>query len=324
MALTNSKSILVYAPEYNTNLSDYGVDKPFALDRGRLVLEKLASDFGMKIPVQKPQLISETDLALVHSKSYLDSLHSSDVWAKLFEFKGDEYRPENAKIPLHQIYDDIRLKCGGTLAACETALKEGLAANLGGGYHHAFPDQGRGFCALNDIAVSIRSVQKRNLADRVLVVDLDYHQGDGTALAFQGDHSVFTLSVHSEEGWPEEKQRSDLDIAIKSEDSHLYLEKTRDAINQCLKNFAPDLVLFVAGSDPYELDVLPGTRFLQLSEETLKLRDHFVIDTFSARNIPLAMVFAGGYGPHVWKVHFNAVKHLLISAGVLNEESAAR
>ncbi len=310
-----AQRILIYSPSYNTNLSEYGIDKPFALDRGQSVLDALAGDLGGVVAYSMPEPVSVDDMLRVHTAAYLDSLNNTEVWKELFEFTPEEYDPRRAIKPLPELLDDIRLKCGGTLLAAERALDHGMAANLGGGYHHAFPERGRGFCAIHDIAVAIRSLQQRGRIKTALVVDLDFHQGDGTAVIFKDDPSVFTLSVHSHEGWPEEKQESTLDVSIYSSETDLYQQKVEDAVNRALSSFAPDLVIYVAGSDPYELDVLPGTKFLQLSLAQMQDRDGFVIKTFADRGIPLAMVFAGGYGPHVWEVHYFAVKHLLERAG---------
>jgi acetoin utilization deacetylase AcuC-like enzyme len=311
------ESILVYSPEYNTDLTEYGVNKPFALDRGQCVLDALEREHGYCLGYLTPDPVPIEDLCLVHTAEYLESLRHPGVWQGLFEFTPEEYDPSRAKKQLNELFDDIRLKCGGTLLAAEAALARGLSANLGGGYHHAFPDRGRGFCAIHDIAIAIRSLQRRGRITKAMVVDLDFHQGDGTAVIFHHDPTVFTLSVHSMEGWPEEKQQSTLDVPIASHEIHLYQQKVESAVQQALASFAPDLVVYVAGSDPYELDVLPGTRFMNLSLRQMDARDKFVIDTFADRGIPLAMVFAGGYGPHVWEVHFLAVRHLLRRAGLL-------
>jgi acetoin utilization deacetylase AcuC-like enzyme len=303
--------MLIYSPKYNTDLNLFGLNKPFALDRGQMVLDKLEKDTGKPVAYQEPALISFDDLKLVHSKKYLESLANVPVWEEIFELSDQDYNKTNAQYPLNELLDDIRLKCGGTKLACELALKHGLAANLGGGYHHTFPDRGRGFCVLHDIAVAIKSLQKRKLVERVMVVDTDFHQGDGTALVFKGDPNVFTFSIHSQEGWPEEKQESSLDVPVFQGEENLYQNKLETGLKQALAEFSPGFVVYVAGSDPYELDVLPGTRFLNLSLEQLEQRDKFVISRFHKLKIPLAMVFAGGYGPHVWQVHYQAVKHLL-------------
>lgn len=303
--------MLVYSPHYNTDLALFGIDKPFALDRGELVLRELAKEFGKSFEVLQPEPITTDEILLVHTKRYLDSLSDVQTWLHTFEFSEAEYHPQQAKKPLTALLDDILLKSGGTKLACELALRTGLAANLGGGYHHAFPDEGRGFCVIHDIAIAINSLRRAKRLEKAMVIDLDFHQGDGTALIFRDDPNVFTLSVHSHEGWPDEKQESDLDVAILESDTSEYLNRTRDAVLHALKIFSPELVVFVAGSDPYEKDVLPGTRFLKLSLETLEERDKFVIDICVERGIPLAMVFAGGYGPDVWQVHHRAVRHLV-------------
>ena len=314
------QTILVWAPRYDTDLAALGIEKPFALDRGELVLKELEKDYGQQIPVIEPKPITDEDLLLVHTPQYLQTLHESNTWKEIFELSEEEYFPERATRPLTDLLDDIKFKSGGTLLAVELALQHGLAANLGGGYHHAFPDHGHGFCAIHDIAIAICSVQKRGLVKRVMVVDLDFHQGDGTAVTFANDPNVFTLSVHSEEGWPETKQKSSLDVGIMSRDADRYLEKTKQALSEALKQFEPELVVYVAGSDPYELDVLSGTSFIRLPLETMKQRDEMVIDLFVDKCVPLAMVFAGGYGPHVWKVHYLAVVHLLKRAGILDAQ----
>jgi acetoin utilization deacetylase AcuC-like enzyme len=310
--------MLVYSPRYNTDLASYGIDKPFALDRGQKVLDALAEEFGGEAAsYDEPRPISEADILRVHTPAYLATLSKTSTWLEIMEFKKHEYFPEKAIHPLNALIDDIKLKCGGTLHAAELALQHGLAANLGGGYHHAFPDQGRGYCVLHDIAIAIRTLQSTGKIRQAMVIDLDFHQGDGTARVFAGDASVFTLSVHSQEGWPDEKQQSSLDVGLLESQTSEYLPRTRAALDEALRRFSTDLVIYVAGSDPYELDVLPGTRFLKLTLDELDERDRLVIDRFADLGIPLAMVFAGGYGPHVWEVHFRAVRHLLHRVGIV-------
>ncbi len=313
---------LVFAPEYNTDLAAFGIDKPFALDRGELVLQKLKQDFGYDIPTLRPEPLTDEEILLVHTKRYVHSLREAATWVDLFEFKDFEYKPDAAAKPLPALIDDIRIKSGGTKLACELALDRMLAANLGGGYHHAFPDQGRGFCVIHDIAIAIKILLEQKRIERAMVIDLDFHQGDGTALVFKDDPHVFTLSVHSKEGWPDEKQNSDLDIEIGENEADTYLDRTKQGVLASLENFKPDLVVFVEGSDAYEKDVLPGTRFLRLPLATMWQRDKWVIDTCFDLGIPLAMVFAGGYGPDVWEVHYGAVKHLLIQSGERSSPSA--
>lgn len=307
---------LVFCPAYNTDLPAYGLNKPFALDRGELVLKALAEEHGCDLPVSTPEPLSMEDVLLVHSLAYLETLEQEQTWLDIFELKADELQRDTATKALPELIEDFLLKSGGTLQAARLALRHGLAANLGAGYHHAFPEQGRGFCVINDVAIAIRKLQKEKLIKTAMIVDLDFHQGDGTAKTFSGDPSVFTLSVHSEEGWPEEKQVSSLDVGILESEKETYLPRMKAALLEALSQFTPDLVMFIAGSDVYEKDILPGTKYLRLPLSVLKERDEFVIDVFKSRGIPLAMVFAGGYGPHVWQVHHLAVRHLLQSSGI--------
>ena len=318
------KTNLVFSSRYKTPLSDFGFDKPFALDRGEMVLKRLSEDIGAPVPYLEPDPITDEQVLLVHTPEYLKTLAIPKTWIDLFEFRESEYFPERATRPLPSIIDDFKLKSGGTLKASELSLDIGLAANLGGGYHHAFPDQGRGYCPINDIAIAIRHLQKIGKIKKALIVDLDFHQGDGTAVAFRNDDSVFTFSVHSKEGWPEVKQQSDLDIPIKEIEKEKYLEKTRAGLKLALSKFAPDMVIYVAGSDPYEKDVLPGTSFFRLPLSVMKARDELVIDTFADLGISLASVFAGGYGPDVWEVHYLSTRRLLERSGLSFGKTTSR
>ena len=316
MTQKSSDSILVWSERYPLDLNAFGIQKPFAVDRGLMVLNKLGEDV-MPVPYFEPATATREDLLLVHTPEYLSSLESSETWKEIFELKTTEYFPERATRPLVDLYEDIKLQTGGTMRSVDIALERGLSANLGGGFHHGYADKGTGFCGMNDIAVAIRSAQKRNLVKKVLVVDLDFHQGDGTAVIFGGDKDVFTYSVHSEEGWPEEKQKSDLDVGILSAEQHLYLEKSAEGLDKALSAFDPELVIYLAGSDPYEKCALPGSHFIKRPLAEMRKRDEMVLDLFHKRKTPLAMVFAGGYGPHVWEVHYYAVRHLLALAGVI-------
>jgi acetoin utilization deacetylase AcuC-like enzyme len=311
---------LVFSERYNTDLASFGIDKPFALDRAELVLRKLREELPGLV-CHAPVPLTEDDILSVHTLEYLHSLGQDQTWQEIFELKPEDYRPDTARFPLHEILEDIKLKSGGTNIAIDLALTNGLAANLGGGYHHAFADRGRGFCSINDVAIGIRTALRSGRAKQVLIVDLDFHQGDGTASIFKDEPRVFTLSVHSAEGWPENKQISSLDVPILESENRLYLEKTEGAIDEALRRFAPDLVLYVAGSDPYEKDVLPGTKFIRLSLDEIRKRDRYVIDIFAKMGIPLAMVFAGGYGPDVWEVHYWATRRLLERSGHIVESA---
>ena len=191
---------------------------------------------------------------------------------------------------------------GATIAAVRSALVDGVAANLAGGTHHAYADKGSGFCVFNDVAVATRLAQaewgRRHGPQRshlqVAVIDLDVHQGNGTAHIFQHDKSVFTLSLHGEKNFPFRKEAGDLDVALPDGcgDSE-YLAALEQALQALADRFEPDLVIYLAGADPFEGDRLGR---LKLSADGLEARDRRVFDWCHARRLPMAFVMAGGYG----------------------------
>jgi acetoin utilization deacetylase AcuC-like enzyme len=197
-----------------------------------------------------------------------------------------------------------RRSVGATVAAARCALSEGVSANLAGGTHHAYADRGSGFCVFNDVAVAARLMQAewsrahRGTAPlRVAIIDLDVHQGNGTASILQTDANTFTLSVHAEHNFPFRKERSDLDVPLPDGClDPVYLEAVEEALVELERRFSPSLVLYLAGADPYEHDRLGR---LKLSKAGLKQRDEMVLSWCGQRRIPLAMAMAGGYGHNI-------------------------
>lgn len=182
---------------------------------------------------------------------------------------------------------------GGTLAACRTALIEGVAANLAGGTHHAYPDHGEGFCVFNDCAVAARAMQAEALAEKILILDCDVHQGNGTASIFSSDPSVFTFSIHGAKNFPFHKEESDLDIALDDgSDDQTFLTALRSALAQILPRFQADLVIYLAGSDPFIGDRLGR---LAMTKAGLAERDLMIFETCQNAGLPVAVVMAGGY-----------------------------
>ena len=186
-----------------------------------------------------------------------------------------------------------RLSAAGTLLAARIALERGLALNMAGGSHHAGPDYGAGYCVFNDVAVAARRLLDEGLARRVLVVDCDVHQGDGTARIFAEEPRVFTLSLHAAKNFPARKAVSDLDVALADGTGDAdYLARLADALDEALARVAPDLVFYNAGVDPWEGDRLGR---LALSREGLRRRDRLVLETLRARGLPVAAALGGGY-----------------------------
>ncbi|MGH9559582.1 MAG: histone deacetylase family protein, partial [Bryobacteraceae bacterium] len=181
--------------------------------------------------------------------------------------------------------------------------------NIGGGFHHAFPGHGEGFCAIHDVAVAIRMLQRETLIKRAMVIDCDVHDGNGTAAIFAGDPTVFTLSIHQLNNYPSIKPPSNLDINLEDGvGDQEYLEKLEVACHKALSEFHPDLVMYIGGADPYREDQLGG---LNLTIEGLKSRDRLIFDLASEYRAPVAVALAGGYARHVEDtvtIHCNTVK----------------
>ena len=185
------------------------------------------------------------------------------------------------------------LAAGGTTLAGRLALDDGVGVNIGGGFHHAFPGHGEGFCAINDIAVAIRSLQQRGAIRKALVVDADVHQGNGTASIFATEPTVFTISIHQFHNYPAQKPPSTVDIHLPDGvGDQEYINKLSAATETAIAGFQPDLLLYLAGADPYFEDQLGG---LSLSIEGLKERDRMVMETALRHRVPVAVTLAGGY-----------------------------
>jgi acetoin utilization deacetylase AcuC-like enzyme len=185
------------------------------------------------------------------------------------------------------------LCAGGTLGTARCALSEGVAVHLGGGFHHAFPDHGEGFCLINDVAIAIAALRRDGVLGRALVVDLDVHQGNGTAAIFAGVPEVFTFSMHQESNYPAWKPPSDLDLGledgVKDEE---YLALLSRHLPDIVDAHEPELAVYLAGADPYAEDQLGG---LALTRDGLRRRDALVLETCRERDVPVAVTLAGGY-----------------------------
>ena len=267
---------IVFSPAYEVDIGPH----VFPTSKYRHVRDRLAAECGLREPIA-PKAADRQTLAAVHTDAYLDDL------------RGARHT--------HEIVEWFVISCGGTIEASRRALSLGWAAHVGGGFHHAFADRAEGFCYLNDIAVAARAMQREGLAGRIAVVDVDVHQGNGTAEIFEGDRSVFTFSIHQEDNYPV-KARSDIDIGLVSFDpsrsgspyvnDSLYLERLEEGVAATLEAARPELVLYVAGADPYEMDQLGGFR---VSRAGLARRDALVFRMCREHAIPVVVTLAGGY-----------------------------
>ena len=212
-----------------------------------------------------------------------------------------------------QMVERSRRSAGATVAATKTALKEGVAANLAGGTHHAYRDAGSGFCVFNDSAIAARTIQKEiSPSLKVAVIDLDVHQGNGTASILQHDDSIFTLSVHGENNFPFKKEASDLDLGLADGcNDETYLHSLENCLDQLDTRFKADCLIYLAGADPHEGDRLGR---LQVSKEGMCLRDEMVFQYALSRQLPIAFSMAGGYGKEIEStvdIHFQTIKTAL-------------
>lgn len=225
-------------------------------------------------------------LALAHHPHYIHRVATGALSSDEQRAIGFPWSP--------QMVERSRRSSGATIAACRAAFAEGVAVNLAGGTHHAHADRGEGFCVFNDAAIAARLMQAERRAARVAIVDLDVHQGNGTASILEKDDSVFTLSLHGENNYPFEKARSDLDIALPDgTDDTAYLAHLDAAIDALFARFDPQLIIYLAGADPHEGDRLGR---LKLTAEGLAQRDRRVLEAARSRRLPVAIAMAGGYG----------------------------
>ncbi|KAJ8404714.1 hypothetical protein AAFF_G00335770 [Aldrovandia affinis] len=247
-----------------------------------------------------PNLASEELLGCVHTKEYLDNFINGKI---------EEKEQRRTGFPWSEgLVRRCRYETGGTVLAVEIAWRRGLACSTAGGTHHAFPGYGAGFCLLNDLAVAAKHWTGTSTPRRkVLIVDLDVHQGDGTAFIFREDPDVFTFSVHCGNNFPVRKQQGDLDISmdVGVEDKE-YLATVQTHLPGLLESFRPDLVLYDAGVDPHWRDELGK---LRLTDQGLYQRDLYVIDAVVKRGIPVATVVGGGYSRDIDSL---AIRHSIV------------
>jgi acetoin utilization deacetylase AcuC-like enzyme len=273
----------------------------FPMAKYRLLRERLEASGAF--PAQDfvvPAAASDAELERAHCPAYVSRVKSGQLDAAEMRAIGFPWTAA--------MVERSRRSAGATLGAARAALREGCAANLAGGTHHAFRDRGEGFCVFNDAAIAARAMQAEGLARRVVVVDCDVHQGNGTASIARGDETLFTFSIHGGRNFPFAKEESDLDIELADgtgDDEYLWhLER---GLDEALERAAPDLALYLAGADPYADDRLGR---LKLSKWGLARRDNHVLGVLEARGIPVAIAMAGGYARNIAdsaEIHANTI-----------------
>jgi acetoin utilization deacetylase AcuC-like enzyme len=295
------KQIYPFSFIYNDNYwADLG-EHVFPVVKYKLIYEALLRRGAKKENFLSPQLASEEDLLLVHTPKYLKKLKTGDLSPSEILTLELPYSPGLLEFAL--------LFVGGTILAAEKALEDGLAVHIGGGFHHAFPDHGEGFCVLNDVAVALEKMKEEGKVERAMVVDCDLHQGNGNAFIFAKRDYAFTFSLHQMDNYPAHKPSSSMDVGLWTGDGdEKYLSKLRSNFPRLYQDFQPELIFYLAGADPYEKDQLGG---LRLTMEGLRERDRIVIEEARKLSLPVAILFAGGYSSQVKdtvSIHLNTVK----------------
>jgi acetoin utilization deacetylase AcuC-like enzyme len=288
---------LAYHEGYDLRLGEHVFQsQKFRMVRDALLAEGIA-DSGDFL---SPEPATDEDILRVHTADWVDKLKNDKLSIA-----------ERVRLEIPYSQAAVRgfwLAAGGSILAARCAVRDGFGFNIGGGFHHAFPGHGEGFCMIHDVAVAIRRLQADGTLERVLVVDTDVHQGNGTAAIFAGDATVFTLSLHQENNYPEPKPPSDLDVNLADGvGDEQYLELLDKALAEAFRRFSPQMLFYIGGADPYREDQLGG---LTLSMRGLQERDALVFADARVRGLPVAVAFAGGYARQVEdtvRIHVNTV-----------------
>jgi acetoin utilization deacetylase AcuC-like enzyme len=273
----------------------------FPIKKYRALYEKLLLLGAKKEDFILPEPVSDEDVLLVHSARYVKKLRTASL--------------SSAEIAMIELPFSLELvhfawlMTGGTILTARLALERGVAVHLGGGFHHAFHDHGEGFCVLNDIAIAVEALKKEGAAQRIMVVDCDLHQGNGTAHILSGKDYAFTFSIHQMDLYPSGKPLSTVDVGLWAGDGdEEYLSALRAHFPRLYREYKPDLVFYLAGADPFERDQLGG---LRLTKDGLRKRDLIVIGEARRLRLPVAVVLAGGYAVELEDtvaIHLNTIR----------------
>jgi acetoin utilization deacetylase AcuC-like enzyme len=304
--------VLIYSPSYGVDIGPH----VFPTEKYRRVHEQLmAEGWAPQSETFHPPVAQRALLELAHTTEYLDDL----------EALRQTPRTVDAEMPLgREIVEFFRRSVEGTCVAAHSALARRAAVHVGGGFHHAMADHAEGFCYLNDVAVAIRQLQKGGRVRRAAVVDVDVHQGNGTARIFESDASVFTLSLHQQQNYPTPKATSTLDLGLDNDTNDDEYDAALTGALASVWAHEPEIVIMVAGADPYIDDQLGG---LALTLDGLERRDRRVLEGCASRNIPVVVTFGGGYARRLEdtvRIHACTCRIALAIAGLSPSASPGR
>lgn len=319
--------MIIYHPELSPKWRDYGILIPLSASRSQQVFDALLSRGHKleKLSLNELPVLSKNDLLLAHDPQFIERLYSDEFFnefAYCFEIldeKGNyvRYDPDQATKNLSSFMEEILLHVAGSYHAMNCSLLESnknkFSFFLGGGMHHSRYDSGAGFCLINDIIVGIKKLQNEQKIKTCWVIDVDAHKGDGTAHITHEDSSILTLSLHMEKGWPLDfkdpehpsKVPSTVDVLINSKNQNQYNDFLAKGLEQLyeMQGSYPDLVVVNNGSDPYEKDELPSTRFINLTKEQLMERDQLIYNFCKKHETPQTWLMSGGYGQYAHEIY---------------------
>lgn len=298
---------VVYSERYSVDIGTH----VFPTQKYRLIRDKLIQDsyVNSKIEFVEPPFAEEEDVLLAHNRDYVHKLKNGTLSAQEIQ---------TLELPFsEELVSGSFLCCGGTILASKLAIQQHIGIHIGGGFHHAFPNHGEGFCVLNDIAVAVKKLKQDKLIKKALIIDCDLHQGNGSAFIFHKDDDVFTFSIHQENNYPFYKPASNLDIGLPDRTKdRVYIEHLEKDIPRIISDSKPDFIIYVAGADPYEHDQIGN---LALTLDGLKMRDKFIFSQGVNYSIPIAVVLAGGYAYNnedTVNIHCNTIKSALEVFGI--------
>jgi len=301
---------VVYSPKYK--ISVFGLEKlhPFDIAKYDKIYAGLKNDGLLsKKTVIDPDPVTDEQMLLVHSAEYIESLKDPKQVAVYLEAPQMKFLPKG--MLKSKIVDRFKKASGGTIAAARAALEHPskMAFNLGGGYHHALPDSGEGFCIVADVPIAIRVLQKEGLINKALVIDTDIHQGNGTIACLEDDETTFTFSMHEGGIYPHPKEDGDLDVELaRGITDEQYIQELEKHLEKLLLSEKPSMVFHVAGCDALDGDPLANGK---MTHEGIAKRDQMIVAACKKYKIPYVMTLSGGYSDDAWSAQYKSIKALL-------------
>lgn len=298
---------VVYSSDYLIKLGGLERLHPFDIKKYQKIHEKLKSD-GLISDLQtyKPTPLTNQDLVRVHTNQYLEDLKVRAKVAEFLEAPALQYAPLSLE---RAVLKPFLAASGGTLLAARKALVSGIGINIGGGYHHAKPDRGEGFCVYADVPIAIRVLQSEKKIRTAIVVDVDVHQGNGTIVCLKNDPTTYSFSMHQGDIYPNPKETGDLDVELNAGmGDQEYMKVLNQHLPGMLDDFKPDICFIVGGCDPLKGDPLAS---LEMTHQGIVKRDHAIVEACVKRKIPVVLTLSGGYSPDAWKAQYLSIKNLI-------------